>query len=311
MESFKADVTQKLDSIMDLLRNPMSRTANPISPSEVKEPTQINPKQSKDDVDRVKKRKCGSDDDNPLLEWFFDDKRSGTYVSFENDHVNGDGLYSLRPGVWIIDEVINAHECVLRFKDSDKAPRNLYLPTYFAQLPEDARYNVFQRCVGSNRTLSRCSYIYIPMNMENRHWYLIRADIETKKAAIFDSYLEMNKAKTGIHEVGEVLKSLHNCLLEHAKVDESFSYSDDKNGVWKISTLGWVPQQKNGYDCGVFAMLFMEQGKNLTRETRFETEKERRRIALQLLHHPGNERRSQVLKMLSSTLGGVRKRSHG
>lgn len=35
MESFQVDVTQKLDSIMDLLRNPMSRTANPISPSEV------------------------------------------------------------------------------------------------------------------------------------------------------------------------------------------------------------------------------------------------------------------------------------
>ncbi|XP_031111112.1 uncharacterized protein LOC116015227 [Ipomoea triloba] len=302
MESFKEDVTQKLDSIMDLLRNPMSRTANPISPSEVKEPTQINPKQSMD-VDRVKKRKWGSDD-NPFLEWFFQEKRSGTYVSFENGHVNGDGLYSLRPGVWIIDEVINAHECVLRFKDCDKAPRNLYLPTYFAQLPEDERYNVFQRCVGSNRTLSRCTSIYIPMNMENRHWYLIRADIQTKEAAIFDSYLQNKKAKTRTHEAEEVLKSLHNCLIEHAMVDESFSYSDDKNGVWKISIPGWVPQQKNGYDCGVFVMLFMEQGKNLTRETRFETEKERRRIALQLLYHPGNERRSQVMKMLSSTLGG-------
>lgn len=119
-------------------------------------------------------------------------------------------------------------------------------------------------------------FMIVPMNVHRNHWIVAILEFETKKVHVWDSL-----GNNGEETKKEVLQwcqkfmmflecrrkheiELKNCslregedLFEENELHKTESYNPPNVNNWKVvyPKNCWV--QKGGFDCGVFAMLFM------------------------------------------------------
>eukprot|EP01038_Epipyxis_sp_PR26KG_P015741 gene15741-21309_t len=160
----------------------------------------------------------------------------------------------LAPGAWVNDEVINFYMCMLQARDG-KLCRNYpsRVPSYFFNshfitklLICDHGYTYKNVKRWSNIfDIFAVDKIFFPVHINESHWAMAVVYMRKKRICYYDSlscdgrqYLEglMQWIKDeGTHKKGGMV------------VDES---------EWELSQEEPnVPQQKNGFDCGVFSLL--------------------------------------------------------
>jgi len=88
--------------------------------------------------------------------------------------------------------------------------------------------------------------IIVPMNHHNTHWTVGAIDMEGRKIHHCDSMHSADRA-------GPILKKLEALT---AALHELLQREFDQDGWRIIDHASSIPQQKNGSDCGVFALLF-------------------------------------------------------
>ncbi|PWA83228.1 cysteine proteinases superfamily protein [Artemisia annua] len=95
-------------------------------------------------------------------------------------------------------------------------------------------------------SLLECDKIFVPVNKENKHWCLAVINKKEKKFQYLDSLGGIDKQVMGV--------------LEQYIVDEV----KDKNGEdidvtsWKQEFVTDLPNQQNGFDCGVFMIKYAD-----------------------------------------------------
>ena len=100
--------------------------------------------------------------------------------------------------------------------------------------------------------MSRCYLSTMLINLYNDHWYVL---------VIYPQNLKridcLNWLQTDVGDVRMICRLLHSYLWAHAMVDTDFEF-DAKDWSFCVIKPSRVPQQTNGYDCGVFTLRCLE-----------------------------------------------------
>eukprot|EP00948_MAST-09A_sp_MAST-9A-sp1_P003234 g3234.t1 len=179
-------------------------------------------------------------------------------------------LSKLAPGVWLNDEIVNYWCCLcfvrnLERHGGDKEKQTVWMHTsfFFPKLFEDGSYNykkVRKWTMRKNKFdifSSAMERLLIPVNVGNSHWTLLCCHMKKKEIWYIDSM-----GGSGTRWRTAIFRYLQD---EH--MDKKGAPLPDIDD-WKSYSLGsrGSPQQRNGYDCGVFTCMgfdYLEAGRPL------------------------------------------------
>ncbi|KAJ0035920.1 hypothetical protein Pint_24517 [Pistacia integerrima] len=169
--------------------------------------------------------------------------------------ITGQILQCLRPGAWLNDEVINVYLGLL--KGREKRDPKKFLKCHF--------FNTFfyKKLVSGNKgydfkavkrwtsikklgyTLLECDKIFVPIHREI-HWCLAVINKKDKKFQYLDSLKGRDM---------KVLNALARYYVEEVK-DKSGKDIDVSD--WEQEFVEDLPEQENGFDCGMFMLKYVD-----------------------------------------------------
>ncbi|KAF2310957.1 hypothetical protein GH714_018779 [Hevea brasiliensis] len=188
---------------------------------------------------------------------FSPNSRRKVLVTHKNSNIDitGEILLCLRPGAWLNDEVINVYLELLKEREKREPHKFLtchFFNTFFYKKLTSAEniydYRAVRRWTTERKLgyfLLECDKIFVPVHREI-HWCLA---IINKKDQKFQ-YLDSLKGRDL-----RVLENLAKYYVEEVK-DKSKKDIDVSN--WEREFLEDLPEQQNGYDCGVFMIKYAD-----------------------------------------------------
>lgn len=178
-------------------------------------------------------------------------------------------LACLRPCTWLNDEVINFYFKLLEERSrAEKAPAKCWFPNSFfwstLSGPDGKTYNykgVRRWTIKAKIDVFDMDYVIFPMNIgHGTHWTLGIIDIKDCGFRYLDS---MSKSLT---PMANFVPFLRRYVDDEHKAKKGGPLEAPES--WALlDAKGAVPQQRNGYDCGVFTCFFADYfsaGKDLT-----------------------------------------------
>jgi sentrin-specific protease 1 len=186
---------------------------------------------------------------------------SAVIASRNNIELSHDKIQCLRDREWLNDEVINFYMDLIndlsaRIGGKRTIPKTYCWNSFFwLKLSDDGKgynYKAVQRWT-SRKKIDLFSFdrIIVPMNVGRNHWALGFVDLKNKHVRYYDS-LAGGSIHTRFSEF--ILRYLDDEFrdkkkdLEALELAKSFSVEPALN----------IPQQENGFDCGVFMCSFAE-----------------------------------------------------
>ncbi|XP_071453796.1 uncharacterized protein [Hetaerina americana] len=159
--------------------------------------------------------------------------------------ITGADIQTLADSNWLNDEVINNYMDMLTQRgQSDDYPSVYCFNTFFYPKLNSNGYSSIRRWTKKVDIFQK-DMLIVPLHLEI-HWALAVVDFRQQTICYYDS---MNGRKRNILQV--LMKYLQDEKSDKKK--EKF----DSSG-WNIKLIQDIPQQRNGYDCGVFACMFAE-----------------------------------------------------
>ncbi|XP_071454063.1 uncharacterized protein [Hetaerina americana] len=159
--------------------------------------------------------------------------------------ITGADIQTLADSNWLNDEVINNYMDMLTQRgQSDDYPSVYCFNTFFYPKLNSSGYSSIRRWTKKVDIFQK-DMLIVPLHLEI-HWALAVVDFRQKTICYYDS---MNGRKRNILQA--LMKYLQDEKSDKKK--EKF----DSSG-WDIKLVHDIPQQRNGYDCGVFACMFAE-----------------------------------------------------
>lgn len=187
---------------------------------------------------------------------------------------------TLTYGVWLNDEVINLYFRLLQERDHQRNQpslssqhhygRSLFLSSqFYIKLYERNTYNFgnvqrwtrhwFPRYGISS--IFQWKRIYIPINGGRDHWSLIVVFVHERKIFYYDSFRNVARGNVCFRNVLQWMNDLVRMLNDQRRFQQSGvnNYPLDETFItneWTTETVQDAPMQFNGYDCGVFTLMF-------------------------------------------------------
>ncbi|CAN8275009.1 unnamed protein product [Cochlearia groenlandica] len=171
-----------------------------------------------------------------------------------NIDITGEILQCLTPTSWLNDEVINVYLELLKERETREPKKYLkchFFNTFFyKKLASESGYNykavrrwTTQRKLGY--ALLDCDMIFVPIH-RGVHWTLAVINNRDRKFLYLDSLNGVDK---------KILNALAKYLGDEAKEK---SGKDIDVSSWDMEFVEDLPQQQNGYDCGVFMLKYID-----------------------------------------------------
>ena len=159
----------------------------------------------------------------------------------------------LGPGRWLNDDVINFYMKMLQERDnslcaqySSRAPSYFFSSLFMLKLNENDTYNFgnVKRWTKSFNVFEM-SRIYFPINVAGSHWTLVVVDVKERRIRYYDSM-----SGSGHRYVNHIMR----WLMEEGRSRHGIEVNQNE---WTLQHQGGddVPQQMNGFDCGVFTTM--------------------------------------------------------
>lgn len=182
---------------------------------------------------------------------------SEVLVSRFNVDVTRKQLACLKPAQWLNDEVINFYCKLLeerskKSKDAPKCwfPNSFFWPKLSGAGNSNYSYKDVRRwTIKAKVDIFELDYIIFPMNIGESHWTLGAIDLKEKGFRYFDS-MSCRPYKNFAPFLRQYLQDEHK-----AKKGKPLEGVDDWGLIIPESP---IPQQDNGYDCGVFTCFFAD-----------------------------------------------------
>jgi hypothetical protein len=212
--------------------------------------------------------------------------------SSRDDFVQRESIQRLRPGMWLNDEVIHYFYMMLANRDAqlvstspDSSQKRCHFFKSFLMtklldegVTNKYTYNNVKRWsknVPGNDVFG-LSKIFIPVNMSNVHWACVAIFLQERRIQFYDSM-----GGDGMYYMKALLQYLKD---EWASMNNGQELPNSTE--WRlVSCTSDTPQQKNGFDCGVFTCMFadfLSMGRSLS-FTQDHVTRCRERIALSIL----------------------------
>ena len=174
-------------------------------------------------------------------------------------------LDSLNPRKWVKDLVIDEYFKILykeyMNKPGTKQKIHFYDTGFYTYLTDQEKGYNFKAVSKKFKNPFIFDKVFIPINSGRNHWLLAVIDIRNKIISVYDSMMSRSRCE-------KVFDNLTKWLKDHAPIQ--FEGSIDS---WKQECAN-IPQQTNGFDCGVFTMKFADHvlyGKNKFEDMKFFT----------------------------------------
>ncbi|XRB10840.1 JmjC domain-containing protein [Pseudoscourfieldia marina] len=176
-------------------------------------------------------------------------------------------LSTLHKRGWLNDEVINCYVALLQDRDlawrrdgdpgGRRRPRCHFFNTcFYNKLFQDShKYTYLERWTrakklakvhGGKTLFDSCDKIIAPIHKGN-HWCCAVIDLEAQAFVYYDSF------KSEDHDCLEAMKQF---AIDEARTRENTHISDVES--WPVLFPQDIPEQRNGWDCGVFAATYAE-----------------------------------------------------
>ncbi|KAJ2505176.1 SUMO1 sentrin specific peptidase 1 [Coemansia sp. RSA 2052] len=170
----------------------------------------------------------------------------GFTAEINNVPVTAHDVDTLGDGKWLNDEVINFYMQLImsRSEKNPKLPRVHAFNTFFYSTLRDQGYARVKRWTRRIK-LFEMDLVVVPVHL-GVHWCCAVIDFRAKAVIYYDALLGDNQ---------ECLRLLMGYLHDESK-DKLGTTFDDSG--WTTRCDKQIPQQMNGYDCGVFAITFAE-----------------------------------------------------
>mmetsp|Transcript_60352 Transcript_60352/g.106070 ORF Transcript_60352/g.106070 Transcript_60352/m.106070 type:complete len:394 (-) Transcript_60352:70-1251(-) len=158
----------------------------------------------------------------------------------------------LKPGTWLNDEVVNFYMCMLQERDQklceasngQRMPSHYFNSFFISKLLENRQYTYSNVKRWSKKfDVFAMDKIFMPVNLNNSHWVMAVVFVQKKEIHYYDSM-------SGNGEF--YMKSILRWLGDEANDKKIGSVNPSE---WTLTDEDPVPQQRNGYDCGVFSIL--------------------------------------------------------
>lgn len=172
-----------------------------------------------------------------------------------NIEITGEILQCLQPTAWLNDEVINVYLELLKEREKREPKKFLkchFFNTFFYKKLISGRnsydYKSVRRWTTQRKlgySLSECDKIFVPIHQEI-HWCLAVINKQDKKFQYLDSLKGMDT---------RVLKVLARYYVDEVK---DKSEKDIDLSSWEQEYVEDLPEQKNGYDCGMFMIKYAD-----------------------------------------------------
>ncbi|XP_010524538.1 PREDICTED: ubiquitin-like-specific protease ESD4 isoform X2 [Tarenaya hassleriana] len=197
-----------------------------------------------------------TDEEELEVQRAFSTRNRKVLVTHENSNIDitGEVLQCLTPTSWLNDEVINVYLELLKERET-REPRKFlkchFFSTFFyKKLVSNAGYNykavrrwTTQRKLGY--CLIDCDKIFVPIH-RGVHWTLAIINNRDRKFQYLDSL-------NGIDPI--ILNALAKYLVDEAKDKRG---KDVDVSSWEMEFVEDLPQQHNGYDCGMFMLKYID-----------------------------------------------------
>ncbi|KAL6588147.1 hypothetical protein OROMI_001125 [Orobanche minor] len=191
-----------------------------------------------------------------ILKFLFDEKLDSrsTIVNFGTVHMNRSAMRSLQPNTNLIDSVIDcvAHMCLLDHKESKIIYSYWFFSSIFAEYVIRGKYNdedlrdlFINGDTQFQLEVHKLEKLYLPINdTKGRFVAIIEFDLlniiicDTKPNNIIKAFRKDLVIQL-VNKLGD--------LLGMGKMGNFYTYQYPT----------WVPNQENGYDCGLYVCLIM------------------------------------------------------
>ncbi|KAF8094639.1 hypothetical protein N665_0358s0021 [Sinapis alba] len=178
-------------------------------------------------------------------------------VSHESSNIDitVEKLRCLKPGQWLNDEVINLYLVLLKEREAREPKKfikcHFFNTFFFTKLVHSGtgyNYGAVRRWTSMKKLgyhLIDCDKIFIPIHM-NIHWTLAVINIKERKFQYLDSFKGREP---------RILDALARYFADEVR---------DKNEVdvdvsqWRQEFVQDLPEQRNGFDCGMFMLKYMD-----------------------------------------------------
>ena len=165
-------------------------------------------------------------------------------------------LKCLVPVTWLNDEVINFYMCMLQERDNiqtelscgTRKPSHYFNSFFMERMFVKGQYNYDNIKRWTKKfNIFLLDKVFIPVNINNTHWTMIVVYIQLKRIHYYDS---MNGPG-----IDRYLKHVFRWLKDESKEKYRNRYAVEDIQWQLIEQEDNVPQQENGWDCGVFSIL--------------------------------------------------------
>ncbi|KAH8484539.1 hypothetical protein H0E87_028850 [Populus deltoides] len=220
-------------------------------------------------------------------------------VHCNHNYLTRSELCTLRPQPCLDDNVISVMSDALTVAErrKKKDPINWYLPICFSEYAYDtsecisfAKKHMLRENYMS--ALFSCEKMYVPVfDEERRHFYLFVLHMKKQVVEIWDSL-----AKSSGSSVDKRLPNMVAILDILFEDDIQQNYPDGWSfASFSVDRSPNVPQQTNGYDCGVYVIKFMLAPEEATQpDFVFDSDTERLDVVLRLLDGNVNSCRNEL-----------------
>jgi sentrin-specific protease 1 len=166
-------------------------------------------------------------------------------TKYKNPLASLDSIKRLAPGKWLNDEIINSYLSMISIHNNKIIGQGAdiisthYFSSFFVTnlLKNDGSHG----SVLKKFNINKYSRLVFPINIKNEHWVFASADTNSLTIECYDPLGGENENNT------TVLNAIINWL------EVELPHSENS---WNAILPKGLPKQKNGYDCGVFLLLY-------------------------------------------------------
>lgn len=160
-------------------------------------------------------------------------------------------LKTLRPGVWLDDEVVNFYFHLVKERSDlnpDLPKAHIFNTHFYPKLLKDGHAKI-KRWTKKVDIFAK-DLVLVPIHLGN-HWTLAVIDFRIHTISYMDSFHSPNQ-------------QCLNALLRYLEDESQEKKKEPLKGEWTLCNRTDIPEQHNGCDCGVFMSINAEyQGRDI------------------------------------------------
>ncbi|RYR70164.1 hypothetical protein Ahy_A03g016673 [Arachis hypogaea] len=226
-----------------------------------------------------------------------------TYIFGTNkDNEFGRFFFNLIPKGWIDQTLLDVYAHMLNDEEKTTSGvlRHWYMPTVFSQMAlsgtipsSQLREDYKEAFMGKVEVLRK---IYVPVNEDNLHWYLVIFDMNQCQVILLDSNPDPKKKASKIFSIKQLALYLEGMLQHESFYDFESTIRPKVSEFPILEALGIGRQRNDSFDCGIWVATWMKNCIWIDDYNIYVDDATRMRIAIDLIMKSYNLKKNTIIK---------------